>query len=299
MTPCNVALLKRSIAGPVREHFPLSPLTTFGVGGSADVCIWPASTQDLVTLVKMKEDTSLNIIGGGSNLIISDGDIKGFVLCTKYLSSFSLFRKNNEVDIEVGTGVSLGVLVSFGLRYGFSGMEFGIGIPGTVGGAIIGNAGVQGETVSDVIQWVEVVDESGEVLRFKKEELPWGYRRSVLQERNYIVTACGLRLQAKDPYWVKEKADNFLQKRKSQPRGFKSAGCIFKNPDGESAGKLLDECGCKGLRVGGAIVSEAHANFILNMGDAKAADIWALIEECRRRVFEKTGYVLELEVRGF
>lgn len=294
-------ILEKHFIGPIKLDISLGPLTTLGVGGKADICLWPATAEDLAYLyhIKAQEAFPLYILGGGSNVIISDKTLHGVVLCTRYMSSFSVERQSDKAYIEVGAGLPLSHLVAWSHRYGFSGLEFAIGIPGTVGGAVVGNAGVKGEAVSQAILWVETVDGEGHVCRWKKEDLEWGYRTSELRDKDVFVSSCGIELRAESIELVEAKMNEHWIKRSSQPYHYKSAGCIFKNPEGESAGRLLDISGCKGLRVGDAIVSEAHANFILNAGQATAADILALIEKCRKIVMERTGYMLELEVRIF
>lgn len=299
MNQRGVTYLEKKVAGQVKSSFPLSSLTTLGVGGIAEVCVWPSCVRDLVTLSSLKEECPVRIIGGGSNLIIHDGIIGGVVVCTKYLSSFSVIRETDKALITVEAGVPLAQLVNFGLKYGFAGLEFAVGIPGTLGGALIGNAGAQGEAISDLLQWVEVVDEHHQIRRLDKNDISWGYRYSQFKELHYTIASCCLIMEAVPLTIIRARTDEFLKMRSAQPHGYKSAGCIFKNPEGTSAGKLLDQCGCKGLKVGGAVVSEAHANFILNTGDATATDVLALIEKCRKIAFEETGYLLELEVQLF
>ena len=172
-----------------------------------------------------------------------------------------------------------------------------MGIPGTLGGALCGNAGVRGHSISEVIDWEELVEPGGEVKRLPRDQIQWGYRHSEIGEGSAIVYRCVMTLITGDPEEIRRNCQHWWTRRATQPYDHKSAGCIFKNPVGQSAGRLLENCGCKGLSKGDALVSEEHANFIVNTGHANSEDVLWLIGECRRRVHERTGIMLELEVK--
>jgi UDP-N-acetylmuramate dehydrogenase len=180
---------------------------------------------------------------------------------------------------------------------GFAGMEFAQGIPGTVGGAVAGNAGAGGRSVGDLLEEVTTVEEDGSVRKWKRGEYGYAYRRCSLSSPGRFLAGCRMRLRRASRAEVERDAEAFRRARSNQPGGAKSAGCTFKNPEGDNAGRLLDLSGCKGLRIGGAVVSDVHANFILNAGGAAGSDILRLMERCRDIVFQKTGIALEAEIK--
>lgn len=283
----------------IKGHFPLASYTTMGVGGLAEFFVAPRSLQDIILIQKYRsgEGCPVNVIGGGSNLIILGDVLYGLVVSTLEMCQISHAGSSERKEIVCEAGLPLKSLLGRAISEELSGLEFAMGIPGTVGGALCGNAGVPGFSVSDVINWVEVVKPGGTLARLGKNDIGWGYRYSSLVNSEDIIYRCGLVLVPEEPEKIRDNCQYWWKKREQQPYTDRSAGCIFKNPEKHSAGWLLERCGCKGMRKGDAMVSERHANFIINVGHAVSEDILWLIRQCRTRVYEKTGIMLELEVK--
>ena len=275
----------------IKHDYPLAALTTLGTGGSAEFFAQPESVSQLQELVKSARDISVYVLGGGSNIIIPDGTIHGLVISIRSLKSLTWKNKNTA---EVEAGYSLPLLVKTLRDKALGGLEFSAGIPGTLGGAVSGNAGAGGHGVCEFADEVRGIDSSGSVITFRRGEFDYGYRHCSLS--GVIITSALMTFRDALPDDGQVLAD-FTAKRKSQPLEFRSAGCTFKNPEGHSAGRLLDECGCKNLSVGDAVVSEKHANFILNRGHAKSSDIIGLAELCAEKVYKCTGIKLEQEIK--
>lgn len=284
---------------PYHESFPLGSSTTMGVGGRAEFLVSPFSLKDLLLIQRYRSEEELPVVllGGGSNIIFTGEKVEGLVVSTLNLNELRVTRSSGKVRIVCGAGLSLRRLLGVTLSGGVEGLEFSIGIPGTLGGALCGNAGVRGHSISEVIDWVELIEPGGELKKLSRDQIRWGYRHSDLGEGSSIVYRCGMTLKSGDPEVIRHNCLIWWNRRGTQPYDHKSAGCIFKNPVGHSAGRLLDSCGCKGLRKGDALVSEKHANFIVNIGHANYDEVLYLIRECRRRVYERTGIMLELEVK--
>lgn len=232
-------------------------------------------------------------MGGGTNVLFPDGLIKGIVISTQNLNSFE-WRTNITADIDAG--FKMPAIMKELREKNLAGLEFMAGIPGTLGGAVMGNAGAGGRGVCELIDYVLCVEADGRLKLLNSNEFNFGYRRcSLADDKRIILSARMTFRQAK--HGDKEVLENYLLRRGSQPHGLHNAGCTFKNPEGYSAGKLLDEAGCKNLSFGDAVVSDVHANFILNKGGATADDIIKLIEICAMRVFDTTGIKLEPEIK--
>lgn len=283
--------------GELRVDEPLSGHTTFGMGGPADLFFLPADLDDLGRAVPLVRDSGLPVLplGGGTNMLVREAGFRGLVLC---LTS-GLTRTRVEADLgQAQAGASLQVFSRRCQRAGRTGMEFGCGIPGTVGGAIRGNAGAWGgETVERLI-WLQGIDlRSGEMLRLGQDEVSFGYRHTDLPAGLVVVDAA-FHLAEENPEVVKRRMDEMLARRKaSQPLWKRNAGCVFKNPPGRSAGLLIDQAGCKRLSAGAVEVSDLHANFMTNTGGGTAEEALALIEQVRERVRRTHGVELETEVR--
>ena len=276
----------------ITADMPLSQFSTLGTGGTAEFFAQPESISQLQELIINAENNiPVYIIGGGSNIIIPDGLIHGLAISTRKLDAIT-WTDSNTAEIEAGFVLSR--LVKILRDENIGGLEFSAGIPGTIGGAVSGNAGAGGHGVCEFIECVKAVDSSGSLVTFRRGEFEYGYRRCSLSG---VITASVIMSFRDCPVWSEESYSDFMLKRKSQPLGFRSAGCTFKNPEGHSAGKLLDECGCKGLRVGDAAVSEKHANFIINCGHATSSDVLGLAEICAKRVYDCTGIKLEPEIK--
>jgi UDP-N-acetylenolpyruvoylglucosamine reductase len=285
----------------VMQHdFPLARLTTVRTGGHGDHFARPESVERLEELLAWAEEGGIEVgvVGSGSNLLVADEGFRGLVI--KLDGSLATIERDGD-GLLCGGGARLPQAAAFAARAGLSGLEFGVNIPGTVGGAVKMNANAYGGDLARVLAWVEITTPHGGERR-TPDELGFRYRRSDLGPRE-IVARASFALSPAEPDAVKATlADMRASRRAAQPSGIKTFGSTFKNPDDpraerKSAGVLLDEAGCRGLTVGGARFSEKHANFVENMGDATSADVVALMGEGRRRVRERFGVELEPEVQ--
>lgn len=280
----------------VKWNEPLSKYTSFKIGGPADAVVWVDTREQLraVAHVLRKYRVPLLTLGRGSNLLVSDEGFRGVAL--KLGTEFEQIHFEGE-RVRAGAAVPMSVLAKECAKQGLSGVEFLFGIPGSLGGGVRMNAGAHGSCFADVVVEVEVLDWEGIYRRLDRSALRFSYRDSVLGE--YVAaTEILFALRRDDPEAVEERTKAlYNQRRETQPLSLPSAGCVFRNPDVGSAGRLIDELGLKGLTRGGARVSEKHANFIVSSEGATAADVLALIEEIRRRVKERTGTDLELEIK--
>ena len=289
-----------SVPDGVQERFPLARLTTVRTGGPADFFARPESPEALAELLAWAEEQGLavGVVGSGSNLLVSDDGFRGLVV--KLAGSLAEIRREGD-RLLCGGGARLPQASAQAARAGLSGLEFGVNIPGTVGGAVKMNANAYGGDLSRVLDWVDVATPAGTDRR-EPPQLGFDYRRSNLGPRE-IVARASFALEPADPDGVKSTLAEMRDRRKAaQPSGIKTFGSTFKNPDdpraqGRSAGMLLDEAGCRGLSVGGARFAEKHANFVENTGDATTADVVALMARGRRRVRERFGVTLEPEVQ--
>jgi len=279
-----------------RLEEPLARYTTMGIGGPAEVIAFPASTAELVTVTELASSTSVptRLLGGGSNLLVSDQGVRGLVI---HVGAMKVMGFLPGAKVEVEAGVSFPALVRAAAARGLRGLEGGVGIPGSLGGVLAMNAGAYGFAVGDWVEKVTVVTARGERRELSRSEIDFHYRRTSLGA-DVAVAGCVLALSEDDPRAIWADLDRNMGHRKAtQPVGVKSAGCIFKNPDGDSAGRLIDSLGLKGLRVGGAWVSEVHGNFIVQGGGATSADVLAVIDTLKDRVRRETGVELEEEVK--
>jgi UDP-N-acetylmuramate dehydrogenase len=284
----------------VERDYPLARLTTIRTGGSADFFARPESAERLGELLAWAEEEGLEVgvVGSGSNLLVSDEGFRGLVL--KLDGALSSTEREGD-RLVCGGGARLPQASARAAREGLSGLEFGVNIPGTVGGAVKMNANAYGGDLSRVLEWVEVATPAGVDTR-RPGQLGFAYRRSNLGPAE-VVARASFALEPADPGAVKATLAGMRAQRKAaQPSGIKTFGSTFKNPEepaaeGRSAGVLLDEAGCRGLRVGGARFSEKHANFVENTGDATTADVVALMAEGRREVRGRFGVELEPEVK--
>ncbi len=285
----------------VQSGYPLARLTTIRTGGSAEWFARPRSRDELESLLAWAAEAGLQvgIVGSGSNLLIADAGVRGLVLkLDGELSAIDV----TDTHIETGGGARLPAVSARAAQAGLSGIEFGVNIPGTVGGAVRMNANAYGGELARVLEWVDVTGAGGTERR-RPQDLGFAYRRSNLTPGE-VVARARFRLRRADSAAVKSTlAEMRAWRRAAQPSGIKTFGSTFKNPDdaraeGRSAGQLLDAAGCRGLRIGGAAFSEKHANFVENVGDATTAEVIALMAEGRRRVSERFGVELEPEVQG-
>ena len=279
----------------IKERWPLAPLCTLHVGGEAEFFVAPDSIGDLRTLFYLvnKEKIPFYILGGGSNVLFPDGLIKCIVISTENFKSIE-WRTNLTVDVDAGFKVPM--LMKELREKNLAGMEFMAGIPGTLGGALMGNAGAGGHGVCELIDYIVTIEADGTVKTWNISDFEFGYRKCSLANEKRIIVGARMTFRTAKPK-DKDVLESYLLRRGSQPHGLHNAGCTFKNPEGYSAGKLLDEAGCKNFSFGDAVVSDVHANFILNKGNATADDIIKLIEICAMRVFKNTGIKLEPEIK--
>ena len=271
--------------------------TTFRVGGPADIFLTPSAEElPAVLSICREEQMPVTVIGNGSNLLVGDQGIRGVVICIGF--GMRGIRVDGE-KIFLEAGVTLAAAAQQAAKAGLTGLEFASGIPGTFGGAVVMNAGAYGGEMKDVIVSVRVISEDGEILTLSKEELDLSYRHSVIPERGYLVIDGELLLtREKDPDQITERMEELKKKRiEKQPLEYPSAGSTFKRPEGYFAGKLIMDAGLRGFSVGGAAVSEKHCGFVINKGNATAADICALMDEVTRIVKEKYAVTLEPEVK--
>jgi UDP-N-acetylmuramate dehydrogenase len=284
--------------GVLRAH-PLARLTTIRTGGPAELFARPGTRDELERVLAWAREQGLEVgvIGSGSNLLIADAGVPGLVLkLDKELSTIHL----EDTHIHCGGGARLPTVAARTAQAGLTGLEFGVSIPGTVGGAVRMNANAYGGELARVLEWVDIATGTGTTRR-TPEELGFAYRRSSLGPYE-VVAGASFRLQRAPVAEVKARlADLRARRKEAQPAGVKTFGSTFKNPSGDggrTAGQLLDDAGARGLRIGGAGFSEKHANFIVNHGDATTADVIAVMAEGRRRVRERFGVDLEPEVQA-
>lgn len=281
----------------IRQNEPMKNHTTFRVGGPADIFLTPSAEElPAVLSICREEQMPVTVIGNGSNLLVGDQGIRGVVICIGF--GMRGIRVDGE-KIFLEAGVTLAAAAQQAAKAGLTGLEFASGIPGTFGGAVVMNAGAYGGEMKDVIVSVRVISEDGEILTLSKEELDLSYRHSVIPERGYLVIDGELLLtREKDPDQITERMEELKKKRiEKQPLEYPSAGSTFKRPEGYFAGKLIMDAGLRGFSVGGAAVSEKHCGFVINKGNATAADICALMDEVTRIVKEKYAVTLEPEVK--
>jgi UDP-N-acetylenolpyruvoylglucosamine reductase len=284
----------------VQRNYPLARLTTVRTGGSADWFARPGSEAELLELLAWagKESLALGVVGSGSNLLVADAGFRG--LAIKLDGELVATERDGE-RLLCGGGARLPSASAKAAGWGLAGLEFGVNIPGTAGGAVKMNANAYGGQLAEVLEWVDVCTASGRDRR-KPDELGFAYRSSNLGPGE-VVSRASFKLTADDPAEIRARLEAMRGKRReAQPSGIKTFGSTFKNPDdkrggGRSAGQLLEAAGCRGLRHGGARFSEVHANFVENKGAATTADVLELMAEGRRRVHERFGLVLEPEVQ--
>ena len=296
----NISLisgLAKELKCDVRQNEPMSKHTTFKIGGNAALYIKVDTLDKLRKIVSKCKAFDVNylVIGNGSNLLVGDEGIDSVII--RLDGDFRNIAIVDETTVYCGAGVTLANLCKFALNNGLSGLEFAWGIPGTVGGAVFMNAGAYGGEMKDVVCSVSHITESGEIGRTDSKNLNFGYRTSVYRENNCIITGITVKLKNANQTDIREKMDDYLQRRTSkQPLEYPSAGSVFKRPEGNFAGALIEQCGLKGRCVGNAQVSEKHAGFIINRGNATANDVKNLIKEVQNRVKSETGYDLECEI---
>lgn len=280
----------------IAVHENMSKHTTFRIGGEADLFVSPTLSELPEVLRLAREfDIPVTIIGNGSNILVGDGGIRGLVI--------SLGRPAEKIEMDgncmiLGAGTLLSKAAKEAAEHGLSGLEFAAGIPGSVGGAIVMNAGAYGGEMKDVVISATVLTKEGEVLVLSLEELELSYRHSCILEKGYIVLEIVVELLAKDKKLILDEMTDYKNRRlDKQPLEYPSAGSTFKRPEGYFAGKLIQDAGLKGYTVGGAQVSEKHSGFVINVGNATAEDVRNLISDVQERVYAQFHVKLEPEVR--
>ncbi len=294
--PAGLVPRLRQAARDVRRGERLAGHVQFRIGGPADVLVIPRSLDELRAVAGLLFEEGIRpiVLGQGSNVLVGDGGVRGIVV--KIGKGIDGVRIDG-ATVEAEAGAGLPALALQTAKAGLAGLEFAAGIPGTVGGAVVMNAGAHGHAMDEIVTSVEVLTpESARWL--DRDALGFGYRTSALQAEAWIVARAVLRLRPEDSASVRARLDAWLAHRgATQPVGPPSSGCVFRNPPGDHAGRLIDRAGAKGLAVGGARVSTLHANYIINEGGARATDVLALAEEVRQRVHAQSGITLEMEVK--
>jgi UDP-N-acetylmuramate dehydrogenase len=306
MDPAALLTLREIYADRLQEQVPLAGYTSARIGGPSDALLIVRSMDELASAVQSAWDTGAPflVLGSGSNLLVSDRGVRGLVIINRARQT-RFDERSDPPLVWAESGANFGVLARQAAQRGLSGLEWAAGIPGTLGGAVIGNAGAHGGELAQNLRLAEILHRMdtgrvGEPLReeWPVEKLEFTYRRSLLKRNpgKYVVLAGLLQLQRGDPQAIREQMDGLVAfRRRTQPPGA-STGSMFKNPPGGYAGRLIEEAGLKGTRVGGAEISRLHANFFINLGQASAADMYSLICLARERVAAQFGVTLELEI---
>ena len=301
LTPFQIEEIRKIVSGAVRLNVPLSRLTSFRIGGPADAVAEPHSVAELARLIRFVHDNGIPylLLGSGTNVLFRDGGSRGLIVRTNGLGKWELYSNGSDhVVVRVAAGVSLPLVVSKSCSLGWTGLEPLWGIPGSFGGAVVTNAGAGGASISDFLISVELVNAAGEEISLDRTDLRFGYRCTAIPE-GAVVVGGALRLPRGIPSEVESRLNQAKARRKAtQPVAQPSAGCVFKNPSPERpAGAIIDRLGLKGTTSGGAMVSEVHANFIVNRGSASAEDVMRLIELIRSKVKAEEHIDLDLEIR--
>ena len=276
---------------------PMKKHTTFRIGGPADYLVLPQTVEEIADIVKLcrQEEMPWYIMGNGSNLLVADAGVRGVVI--------QLLRNFNQIQVEgsqirIQAGAQNAAVARQALEASLTGFEFAAGIPGTIGGAVVMNAGAYGGEMKDILKEVTVLDQGGMIQRIPEEELELGYRTSIIAKKGYLVLEALIELKPGDPQEIRAVMDELKEKRVTkQPLEYPSAGSTFKRPEGYFAGKLIMDAGLRGFTVGGAQISEKHCGFVINKGGATAKDVTDLMEETKKVVMEKFGVALEPEVK--
>jgi len=283
----------------LKKNISLSNFTTWRIGGPAEWIAQPKNKDEIKYLINWinKEKITCNIIGAGSNLLINDKGIKGLSLCMRQLKGMKI-DKNTGI-IEVLSGEMLPTLARKAAANGLHGLEWAVGIPGTIGGAVVMNAGAQGQCISNYLESITTLSLKGEYKLIKASDLNFRYRYSLLQEEQLIVISARLKLEAghKEAKIRQITNENFNHRLRTQPYKDQSCGSVFRNPEPLKAAKLIEELGLKGFRFGGAEISKIHSNFIINANNASSCDVIELIKYIQKRVFNSYGILLETEVK--
>lgn len=292
-----MAELKKMVSGTFLANEPMSKHTSYGIGGPAKAYITPKDRDDLSTILAFAYEHQIPVyfVGSGSNLLVSDDGIDGLVITLG--KSFTHLSISGTL-VEAESGVMLGKMVKECTKRNLTGLESLIGVPGTLGGALVMNAGAFGGEISNFLNSIDVMTMDGNIHECGADKITFSYRHSTLREDEIILGAKFQLKEASAEEIQAQKAQASKGRKSTQPLRFRSAGSVFKNPEGEkAAGYLIDRAGLKGTKKGGAEISPMHANFFVNHGDATAADITELIKLARKEVYDKFGIMLELEIK--
>ena len=290
----DVSILKK-----IKYNEPMKKHTSFKVGGNADLFISVCSFQELQQAIEYAKTKQIPfmIIGNGSNILVRDKGIRGLVIKIDILL-LNIIEKDDFIEVSVGSGNKLMALAVSLKDKGISGLEELSGIPGTVGGAIYMNAGAYGKEMKDIVTSTKCIDTEGNIIELSNEQQQFEYRKSIFSKKNYIILETKLKLQKGDRQQIEEKMKDFFKQRKEkQPLEFPSAGSTFKRQEGVITAKLIDESGLKGYKIGDAMVSEKHAGFIINTGNATAKDIIELINYVKEKIYKNYGIKIEEEIK--
>ena len=282
----------------LEKNISLSNFTTWKIGGPAEWIAQPKNNEEIKYLINWinKKKIPCNIIGAGSNLLINDKGIKGLSLCMRQLKGIQFDKSNG--TIEALSGEMLPTLARKAAAKGLHGLEWAVGIPGTIGGAVVMNAGAKGNCISNYLESITTLTLKGEYKIIKANDLNFGYRYSLLQNEKLIVLSARLKLESGETDKIRQTTNQNLNHRlRTQPYTEKTCGSVFRNPEPLKAAKLIEELGLKGFRYGGAEISKIHSNFIINANKASSYEVLELIKYIQKKVFESYGILLETEVK--
>ena len=290
----NINIVQKIIYNePMKKH------TSFKIGGNADLFVSVKNAQELkqALLFAKQKQIHITIIGNGTNILVSDNGIRGIVIKMD-IQFFDLKEKNDYVEISVGSGNKMMALAAQLKNQEISGFEQLSGIPGTIGGAIYMNAGAYGKEMKDIVISTKCMNTEGEIIELSNKEQKFEYRSSIFNNKDYIILEAKLKLQKGKKEDIEKQMKEYLNQRKEkQPLEYPSAGSTFKRQEGIITAKLIDECGLKGYKIGGAMISEKHAGFIVNTGDATAKDVLELIKYVKDKVYKETKIRIEEEIK--
>ena len=290
----NIKKIQKMLKGRLREDVSLKDYNTWKIGGKAEYFYEPSDIKDLKLFLELLQNTPVTFLGNGSNVLIRDGGINGCVICLKNTLN-NYFVKDEEYIFEAG--LSCMKMAQITARENYEGLEYLCGIPGSLGGALAMNAGCYGGNIWDHVSTVSLINNDGEIIKKNKNDFIISYRNTSLEENNFFISAV-FKLRKNKLKNSLEKIKEFLQDRRSkQPTGLLSCGSVFKNPKNLYAAKLIESIGLKGYKIGGACISEKHANFIISDKSTKSIDIEKLINFTQKEVFKKKEVVLETEVK--
>jgi UDP-N-acetylmuramate dehydrogenase len=294
--------LKAIFGDRLRERVPMAPYTSSRIGGPADYLLEVRSAEELAEAARAlwAADIPLRVLGGGSNVLISDEGVRGLVILNR-AGAMRFSTRGQEPEVWAESGAALGILARRSVERGLSGMEWATTVPGTVGGAVVGNAGAHGRDVANSLKVAEILQRGGESQPWPPDRLAFSYRRSWLKDHpgQAVVLSGTFQLRASSVEGTRKRAKEYAAYRKATQPGGASWGSMFKNPPGDYAGRLIEAAGLKGAQRGDVQISRAHANFFVNLGDGRAEDAWDLIQLAKERVAEEFGVELELEIERF